>query len=186
MDGYWYPMIPMNHHSWLAIWAHHGSSMFHILPYPIGLPPKRTSPPPLWRPCQTSVLFAWERVNLPPRILGRSEVNEVNDYIVILHIYIYLVGGWPTPSGKYNARKWSDHLHCSENAAIAVRAGLDSALWWSAHPLIQPDVIDARPVMIWTLPLTCLSFSELPIMTLDQSTCRIFRPHLSCASCSRV
>ena len=83
-------MIPMNHHSWLAIWAHHGSSMFHILPYPIGLPPKRTSPPPLWRPCQTSVLFAWERVNLPPRILGRSEVNEVNDYIVILHIYIYI------------------------------------------------------------------------------------------------
>ena len=124
----------------------------------------------------------------PPSENSRKIRSEWSEwlYSYITYIYMYLVGGWPTPSGKYNARKWSDHLHCSENAAIAVRAGLDSALWWSAHPLIQPDVIDARPVMIWTLPLTCLSFSELPIMTLDQSTCRIFRPHLSCASCSRV
>ena len=143
----------MNHHSWLAIWAHPCSTSSHIPSayrrsehlrrlFGVLAKPRFCSHGKEW----TSLLF-----------LGRSEVNEVNDYIVILHIYIYIyISGWwlTYPSGKYNARKWSDHLHCSENAAIAVRAGLDSALWWSAHPLIQPDVIDARPVMIWTLPLT--------------------------------
>ena len=163
MDGYWYPMIPMNHHSWLAIWGHHGSSMFHILPYPIGLPPKRTSPPPLWRPCQTSVLFAWERVNLPPRILGRSEVNEVNDYIVILHIYIciWLVVDLPLLENImhendliiFTAVKMllllselvsiqrCDDLHIPWSSLTSLMRGL----WWSGHFLLRAWVSQNCP-----------------------------------------
>ena len=152
-----------------------GSSMFHILPYPIGLPPKRTSPPPLWRPCQTSVLFAWERVNLPP--LSRKIRSEWSEwlYSYITYIYIYLVGGWPTPLENimhendliiFTAVKMllllselvsiqrSDDLHIPWSSLTSLMRGL----WWSGHFLLLPRI------------------TELPIMTQDQSTCRIFSP----------
>ena len=161
----------MNHHSWLAIWAHPCSTSSHIPSayrwsehlrrlFGVLAKPRFCSHGKEW----TSLLF-----------LGRSEVNEVNDYIVILHIYIYLVGGWPTPLENimhendliiFTAVKMllllselvsiqrSDDLHIPWSSLTSLMRGL----WWSGHFLLLPRI------------------TELPIMTQDQSTCRIFSP----------